>query len=263
MPKHKGGSYMKEALSVFSIYFTLASLTTVIVLVCFPSISSIPPSPLPSPPDSGTPSSSSEIPGSRPGNSCRDTSDKPPLTVLNHGHGEDFTLSEYPTFWFYIPYGSSDIRYMEFVLLNRDETTTIYRTAILLTQPGIIRIRVVPSEAGTPLSINTTYRWQLKFDCQPDTLSGFDGVLGGWIRRVSEPPGLQGRLSMPGAQAHSVYERNFIWYDAVNSLAEVYFNAPQNGELHNAWTDLMTQLGHEDLASENFSEASQVPARDR
>ena len=44
-----------------------------------------------------------------------------PLTALLANNGSDFTLSEYPTFWFYIPYAPERIGYMEFLLLDVED----------------------------------------------------------------------------------------------------------------------------------------------
>ena len=85
------------------------------------------------PADVGTPESDSTPGGTRTGedahSTCKKT--KKPLTSLLAEDTMDFTLSEYPTFWFFVPHSPEEIRTIEFVL--KDSTNqTIYRQLLKL-----------------------------------------------------------------------------------------------------------------------------------
>lgn len=190
------------------------------------------------PPDTGTPIGKSTPTGSRPQAMCKKT-DKP-LTAINVNNGKDFTTSEFPTFWFYIPYTRQEIKSLEFVLNNKRETKTIYETSVqLLDQPGIIKI-TIPSKQEYSININKTYRWYLNLKCEPNAENEPDKVISGWVKR------------------ERVNSEEEIWHDYINNLAELHFSNPGNPKFNRDWNKLLKAIGKEWIIQENFVNSEQI-----
>ena len=194
----------------------------------------------PSPPRTGTPAGNPRPGTTRPVLNCPKT--QMPLTAIVANNGRDFTASEQPTLWFYIPYRPEQISNLEFLLLDGSERNTIYRTSIkLASQPGMIKV-TFPAGPQSALALNQNYRWRLNLDCAPDTTVEPDLVVDGWIRRI--PMDAQANQQTKAAlQNYSAYVKDEIWYDAITDLAERHFANPTNSELNAAWADLLKNLG--------------------
>lgn len=206
------------------------------------------------PPD-GTPEGESRPGTTRDPEACKKTDS--PLTAIFANRGNDFTISEYPTFWFYIPYAAEDIQSIKFILTDSDHTKTIYRTAVQLTQqPGIIKI-TIPSLPEYALEVDQDYHWYLNLRCQQNSTNQ-PLVVQGWIRRVTSNTQLAS-LTPVTLDRYSVYRDNNIWYDAITELAENRFANPNNPELSQAWTELLEELEFEDIISEPFVQSELLP----
>lgn len=192
----------------------------------------------PAPPATGTPQGNSTPTATRPQAMCKEK-DKP-LTAINANNSKDFTTSKFPTFWFYVPYNSQEIKSLEFLISNKAETKTIYETSVQLQdKPGIIKI-TIPQKQDYSLKINKTYRWYLNLKCEPSTENEPDQVVKGWVRR--EP-------------ANSKEE---IWHDYINNLAELYFSNQQNPEFNHHWNVLLKAIGKEWVIQEKFVSSEQI-----
>ncbi|MEM7760632.1 MAG: DUF928 domain-containing protein, partial [Cyanobacteria bacterium P01_A01_bin.40] len=84
------------------IALTAIALTTVIVF--FPVMTN---AERPEPPKTGTPSGNTTPGTTRPEISCPTTAK--PLTAIVANQGQDWTVKEYPTFLFYVPYSAPEI----------------------------------------------------------------------------------------------------------------------------------------------------------
>lgn len=208
----------------------------------------------PTPPDTGTPEGDQTPGTTRPQANCKETNQ--PLTAIFANRGNDFTLSEYPTFWFYIPYAAQDIKYMEFLLIDETKKETIYHTAVQLAQqPGIIKV-TIPSTPEYALKLNHTYYWRLNLNCKSSSTNQPDFVRG-WVRRVPSNPQLDSQNSV-NLNRYLGYRKNNIWYDAITELAELWFINPNNPELNQAWIELLKELGFEDIISEPLVQSQQL-----
>lgn len=199
-------------------------------------------SPPPPPPNTGTPKGDSTPGTTRPSTTCPKTSK--PLTALVANNGNDYTLLEHPTFWFYIPYAPEQVNYMEFLLLDADERWTIYRTAVkLVEKSGIIKIKI-PSKSDYALKVNEIYRWYFKVNCKPERTNQPELVLNGWVQRQPLNLKLKNQIEMVQSQQYSIYQENHLWYDAIASLAQQHFANPVNQQLNKDWANLLAFLGY-------------------
>ncbi|MCT7973622.1 DUF928 domain-containing protein [Laspinema olomoucense] len=198
--------------------------------------------------DPGTPRGTSEPAGSRPESTCPPT--ETPLTAINHGNESDFTLGEYPIFFFYNPYSPENLDLIEFSLYDKGERRTIYKTQIEPSEnPGIIQLRL-PEEADYALEVNQTYRWYLTAYCSERRTDGPDVEINGWIHRKPMTEELEAALKNPSIPQYITYMNEGIWYDAVSLVGQSYASNPQNQAFKEAWENLLQALGREHLSQE-------------
>lgn len=195
---------------------------------------------LPSPPKNGTPKGNSTPGITRPNATCPKT-DKD-LTALIANNNSDYTRSEHPTLWFYIPYGNSQISSLEFVLLDESEHQTIYRTGVKLEdKPGIIKV-TIPSDSKYTLEPDKSYRWYLLLDCTSKQNEPAL-VVDGWIKRIID----------------NSYPKTEIWYDQINEVAQQHFIDPNNQQTKQVWTNLLKSLGYDWVIQEPLVKANLTP----
>jgi Domain of Unknown Function (DUF928) len=229
-------SVRKSISSTVSIPFITATLSSTLLLATpLPAVTQL----LPKPPDTGTPSGNPTPGTTRPAAACPKT--PKPLTAIVANNGKDFTLSAYPTFWFYIPYHPKQLSRIEFLLLNGNERETIYQTTIqLIDKPGVIKI-AIPNELKYALKTNQNYRWRLNLDCRPDQTIEPDLAIDGWIRRIPLNTQLKTQLQA-STEVERIYRDNQIWYDAIDRLAERHFANATNTKVSQTWHELLQAL---------------------
>lgn len=192
-------------------------------------------------PMTGTPDGSRIGGGTRPAelsNRCGQTAHPPIAIVPEDGKGA--TAREVPVVWFYMPYTSQDVDTVEFSVHDRNETTTLYRASIQLSNtPGMMSIAI-----PIALEMEEAYQWKLVINCHENASGYRDFALDGWIMRTTPNP----TLAWDG-----------VWHDALTDLATRYRADPQNIAVRAAWVGLLEQVGLADLASNTFVNVSLLP----
>jgi hypothetical protein len=152
------------------------------------------------------------------------------------------TTREHPTFLFYVPYASDEVRVGEFSLLvGPEEKTRLYKTRFTLPQtPGIVSI-TLPSAPEYALEEGQYYHWYLKLYCQTNTSSQPSVDVNGWVQRVALTPERESQINAAAPD---------VWYDASANLALSLRVSPQDARLRNDWLNLLKSIGLEDLAQE-------------
>lgn len=167
-----------------------------------------------------------------------------PLTLLTPANQEGLTIAEYPTFLFYIPQTSA--QEAEFTLISPDETYA-YQTSISLNGKGGVFRFQLPA-AAPPLEVGKSYQWSVALICNQQQRTE-DIVVQGQIQRTEASPTLLAQL-LPATplQRAALYGKAGIWYDTVNTLAELQLSEPNNSNLVTAWRQLLqseyVQLGN-------------------
>lgn len=161
------------------------------------------------------------------------------------------SITEYPTFWFYVPYAAKSLRSVEFVL--QDGEDDVYRSPVtLLGTPGIINFRL-PSTAK-PLEVGKMYHWFFKVNvnCESQQLSHTKDYVEGWVQRVKLNPSLSGQLETATPQQRiAIYAANGIWYEALNAIAD---SAQEDATPKDDWAELLQSAGLSDISSKPFAQ---------
>jgi len=201
-------------------------------------LSQNPPPPPRTPPPDNQPKPGGGLNPSNP--SCKSTSK--PLTALIPVKNPVLTTREHPTFLFYVPYASDEVRFGEFSLLVwPEEKTRLYKTRFTLPQtPGIVSI-TLPSAPEYALKEGQSYHWYFKLYCQSNTSSQPDVDVNGWVQRVALTPERERQIKAATPD---------VWYDASANLAESLRASPQDATFRNDWLNLLKSIGSEDLAQE-------------
>ena len=141
-----------------------------------------------------------------------------PFTALVPTNDPAWTVSENPTFWFYIPHEPDEIVAGEFVYTNQDGEQVYRGFFELQNTPGIVHISI-PPESAVGLSVDHNYRWFLKLLCDPRDPSSYV-FLEGDIKRVDVDETLMSELNSDSTEDEDyiIYARHGIWYDALTSL---------------------------------------------
>lgn len=157
------------------------------------------------------------------------------------------TVSERPTFWFYLPYTSQGTYTPEFVLQDENEEV-VYREMIALpAQPGVIGVQLPAAVA--PLAIGKLYHWFFKVYCSTEK-KGTPISVEGMIQRVQPTSSLHAELATASSrQKVDIFAANGIWYDAITNLADLRYSQPQDAALTTAWADLLRSINLQDVAA--------------
>ncbi|MEO1432928.1 MAG: DUF928 domain-containing protein [Cyanobacteria bacterium J06633_8] len=153
------------------------------------------------------------------------------------------TTSDYPTFWFFVPYDKSSITKLEFVIKDESQkpSKTVYRTLLSKPEkPGIISVST--NKLIEPLQGNgTNYHWflKVKYKCSPEKQEQLETV-NGWIQRTKLNSTFTQRLaSATPLERAALYAEKGIWYDSLTALAEIRISKPQNAPAMANWESLL------------------------
>jgi len=204
----------------------------------------------PPPPDQEAPSGRARGGASR--GSCDNHQDKKRLTALVPVTSKavwGLTVTEYPTFWFYVPDALTPEIPIEFVLQD-EEDNYVYKTTFTVsgTPPGIVSVPL--SSMKAPLEIGKKYYWTFSIDCDPQEPSNSIFVKG-MVQRVAMNPALMSQLK-PATQRERIalYAANGIWHEALTTLAELRRTEPGDAKLAATWENLLQYVDLQDIAKE-------------
>lgn len=156
------------------------------------------------------------------------------------------TVSDTPTFWFYLPYSTPNLPLL--FILQDNQGKNIYQISLNTSQSGsgIVQVSLPTTSKSPALEVNKLYHWYFVVDCNQDVPTQVDG----WIQRVAIAPSLSRQIKMASPlQQVALYASNGIWYDALNILAQTKKNNPQDPKLLGQWTSLLNSVGLESIAS--------------
>ncbi|MCT7948627.1 DUF928 domain-containing protein [Ancylothrix sp. C2] len=171
------------------------------------------------------------------------------LTALTPGNSLPLTVSEKPTFFWYVP-ASTAVR-LEFTLMDETDSQVIYTTKIPLpSKAGIVGF-TLPKTNAPALKIGKMYHWYLAMVCDSNDRTG-DTVVDGWIERTVQSASLTEQLNQANSLSEqaAVYADAGIWHEAVSTLAKLRQNQPENQELLNSWERLLRSVELERFAQE-------------
>ncbi|HBL14229.1 MAG TPA: hypothetical protein DD379_23145 [Cyanobacteria bacterium UBA11162] len=194
----------------------------------------------PQPPDRGTPDDRKPA-GTR--GDCEATSQPfTPLLPIAESGFTGFTITGYPTFWFYVPYKTSSVSSGKFVLED-EQGNLVYRLLFKLSEtPGFVSVTLPNTEQA--LEPNQQYRWVFMLYCESQQSAKPDPIwYEGVVQRVDSPAVETELQTASLEQRVNLYIKHEIWYDISTDLKEIR-NVP------NDWEKLLKAIGLEQLEPE-------------
>jgi hypothetical protein len=210
---------------------------------------------LPSAPDTGSPQEDFTAGGTRdnqPKNALCGVDEQQIAYLLGNGNRE-FTLSPYPTFWFYLPDTMNKVAQIKFVITELKTGKKIYDRVIKDTKQSAIIGIETPQEKRYALSPETNYTWSLQVDCAGRNRES-EIALAGWLSRSALDSQLKPQLAAASeAEKYTVYLKHNFLYDALTEVAQNRIAEPNNIQVETAWNQLLVKLGWQDLIEEAIS----------
>ncbi|MBD1806291.1 DUF928 domain-containing protein [Microcoleus sp. FACHB-SPT15] len=191
---------------------------------------------LPIPPDTGTPTGRGS--GATRGPCQEPNRPFTPLLPLTETGYSGYTLSEHPTFWFYVPYKIENVRSGTFLLKDQDDNALYKTTFTLPTTPGFVSVQI-PTTA-MPLEVNKQYSWIFELYCGEQNRSDLVPVSQRGIVERIDSMSFEQLATATAAERLNLYIDNNIWYDVPTDLAEIRSIPP-------AWLKLLRAVGLEEL----------------
>ncbi|MBF2063212.1 MAG: DUF928 domain-containing protein [Calothrix sp. C42_A2020_038] len=202
------------------------------------------------PPRKDAPRSGTAGGGSRPGSiGCASSTFKAQtktLAALSPGKHVGLSHHKRPVLFVYLPKTTAQVA--EISLFDA-KMNGVYQTNVsVANQEGIIAINLPDSLS---LIKNQPYYWSFALTCNPDDRTE-DWVVGGWVEYTKLSQNLQQQLeAATPVERISLYAKNGYWYDAVAAIIELQQKEPKNSQLAQFWTELLTSVGLNIIATAN------------
>lgn len=163
------------------------------------------------------------------------------------------TESEYPTFWYYIPYSTDKINSIKFALVDeKDNLLTKEPIPVNISgTPGIISFTLPKTEQ--PLKPGQYYHSYLLIDCNPQSRSE-DVAIEGLVQLVPASSEFKKRLQAASEREKVIlYAQQGYWQDAITFAGELRRQRPNDTTLIEDWKALLNSVGLSEVATQSIS----------
>lgn len=155
-----------------------------------------------------------------------------------------------PKLFFYVPEIKQQ-RTLEFVLRN-EQDELIYEAFFTTEGDGIMSVEVPADISSNSLEANQNYHWYLSMICDIEQRSR-DIVVEGWMRQATIDLATKDKLdTVNSAKQAEIYQEKGLWYDALSVLAENQDSAAEQSLVRKKWSEMLTSVGLQELASKSF-----------
>ncbi len=155
------------------------------------------------------------------------------------------TSLERPNFLFYVPYTQKTGSSAEFSLLDSKRMDVHRQKITLPTQPGIVKISFPNTVA---LKTGQNYRWYFKVRCS-NRKPSIPIYVTGYIQRNNFDYRIREQLKTANPQQQvAIYAQNGIWFDALNTLAQLR-KSSQNPSVEQDWQSLLQSVNLDGIAT--------------
>lgn len=163
------------------------------------------------------------------------------LTALVPERHLALTVSESPTFWFYIPYPANVLKSATMILWGENGNKIEQSTFLVKNTPGITKVRL----PKTTLETGKIYRVDFSVTCHDGNgnTTGSTLPLITSIKRVSLDTNLASELQAATTprDRYVLYAANSLWYEALTELAELRQERNEDEQIAADWESLLSQ----------------------
>jgi hypothetical protein len=152
------------------------------------------------------------------------------------------TVAEYPTIFVSLPQTSA--KQAEFYLKEANKDEVIYETTVTLpSNSGIVSVSLPDNGTLPALEVGKTYHWYFFVICNSQDRTD-EPFVDGHIQRIEPSPNLVAELkNVPPRDRAALYAEAGIWYDAINSIAQLRRSSPNDTAIAADWTELLKSVG--------------------
>ncbi|MEP6516751.1 DUF928 domain-containing protein [Microcoleus vaginatus] len=179
------------------------------------------------------------------------------LTALVPKNKMGRTVSDYPTFFFYLP--QTEAQSAEFIL--KDESgKQIYKQDLTISNlSGVIGVSIPANQNVPPLEVGKSYRWNFTVICDSLDRSA-DQIESGTVRRVELSADIRRQLAQADPRQQTfIYAENGIWQDALSTLAAARRDQPNDTTFKADWESLLDSVKLGEIAKEPIVQTQPQP----
>ncbi len=167
------------------------------------------------------------------------------------------TISDYPTFFFYLP--QTEAQLAEFILLDQSGNQIYKQTLTISNLSGTIGISIPANKNVPPLEVGKSYTWNFTVICDAQDRSS-DQMEIGTVRRVELSADIRSELEKADPRQKTViYAQNGIWQDALSTLAAARRANPNDAGLTADWESLLDSVTLGKIAKEPIVQTAPEP----
>jgi hypothetical protein len=170
------------------------------------------------------------------------------LTALVPKNKIGRTVSDYPTFFFYLP--QTDAELAEFILEDESGNQIYQQDLTIKNLSGVIGVSIPANTNVPPLEVGKDYTWKFTVVCDAEDRAS-DQLESGVVRRVELSPDILGELEKADPRQKTfIYAENGIWQDALSTLAAARRANPNDTDLDADWESLLDSVELGEIAAE-------------
>ena len=179
------------------------------------------------------------------------------LTALVPKNKVGRTVSDYPTFFFYLP--PTEAKLAEFILKDRSGNEIYKQTFTISNLSGTIGISIPANNNVSPLQVGKSYSWNFTVICDAEDRSS-DMMEIGTVRRVELSADINSQLEKADPRQKTfIYAENGIWQDALSTLAAARRAQPDDAQLAADWESLLDSVTLGKIAKEPIVQIEPQP----
>jgi len=178
------------------------------------------------------------------------------------------TVSDYPTFFFYLylpktqeTEAETPVQLAEFILTDESGKLIYQQTLTISKLSGVIGVSIPADKNVPPLEVGKKYTWTFTLICDPkrEDSSG-DKIESGVVGRVELSADILGELEKADPRQKTfIYAREGIWQDAVSNLAAARRANPNDPVFQTDWESLLDSVRLGAIAKEPIVEMEAQP----
>ncbi|MEG4441770.1 DUF928 domain-containing protein [Microcoleus sp. AT9_B5] len=182
---------------------------------------------------------------------------QPGLTALAPKNKIGRTVSDYPTFFFYLPQTEAELA--EFTLEDQSGKQIYKQDLTISNLSGVIGVSMPANKNVPPLEAGKSYRWNFTVICDSQDRAS-DQMETGTVRRVEISADIRSQLEQADPRQKTViYAENGIWQDALSTLAAIRRANPNDAELAADWESLLDSVTLGKIAKEPIVQTQPQP----
>lgn len=158
-----------------------------------------------------------------------------PLAAIAPKSNESKTRETHPRWWFFLPYESSKISQIEFVLQDEQRNDLVRST--VLTPENLPYFSVTIPRNLPGLQNNLWYRWYLKVYCrgEQDSVPLF---VSGWVQKVTLEPSTD-NITSQSFLSPADYAKQGLWLEAIDLLMKNQISNASASSVSLGWQKMM------------------------